>query len=46
MMAAFMNNMMNFAMAESFSVTLLGLIALVCHVLVLNIIVIRRKSRA
>lgn len=44
MMATFVNNMMNFAMAESFSVALLGLMVLVLYVLVLNII-IRAKSR-
>ncbi len=42
MYASFVNNMMNFAMAESFSAALLGRLALVLCVLVLNIVIIIR----
>ena len=46
MMAMFAENMMHFAMAESFSAVRLGLIALVLCVLVLITIIIRSKATA
>lgn len=44
MYANFADNMMNFAMAESFSATILGRLALVLCVLVLYIIIRHRAS--